>query len=102
MSTFKVPGLDSHIVPPPGHNPKHDHCGHSVQFYAEDSYLLDGLSRFIGTALGCGAAAIVVATKAHRDGLESRLQARGLNTSKSIRQARYIVIDAAETLNKFM
>ena len=47
-----------------------DHTGHSVQFYVDDAFLLDGLSRFIGTALGAGDAAIVLATQAHREALE--------------------------------
>jgi len=101
MSTAKVPGLDAVFAPPVSQIPD-DHTGHSVQFYADDSFLLDGLSRFIGTALGAGDAAIVVATQAHREALERRLQARGLSTAKSIRQGRYIVLDAAETLQKFM
>jgi signal transduction histidine kinase len=101
MSTSKVPGLDAVFVPPVSQIPD-THTGHSVQFYADDSFLLDGLSRFIGTALGAGDAAIVIATSAHREALERRLQARGLSTAKSIRQGRYIVLDAAETLQKFM
>jgi signal transduction histidine kinase len=101
MSTSKVPGLEAVFVPAVSQIPE-DHSGHSVQFYADDSFLLDGLSRFIGTALGAGDAAIVVATQAHREALERRLQARGLSTAKSIRQGRYIILDAAETLQKFM
>jgi signal transduction histidine kinase len=101
MSTSKVPGLDAVFVPPVSQIPD-THSGHSVQFYADDSFLLDGLSRFIGTALGAGDAAIVIATSAHREALERRLQARGLSTAKSIRQGRYIVLDAAEMLQKFM
>ena len=29
-----------------------DQCGHVVQFYADGSFSLEGLSRFIGSALG--------------------------------------------------
>jgi signal transduction histidine kinase len=101
MSTSKVPGLEVVFVPPVSQIPD-KHTGHSVQFYADDSFLLDGLSRFIGTALGAGDAAIVLATPAHREALERRLQARGLSTAKSIRQGRFIVLDAVETLQKFM
>ena len=99
MSTAKIPNLD---MPTLSEIPRDHHGGHSVQFYAEDSYLLDGLSRFVGTALGAGDAAVVIASKSHREGLESRLQAHGLNTQSAPRQGRYIVVDAAETLDKFM
>ncbi len=78
------------------------HCGHTVQFYGEDSALLDELSRFVGTELVAGNAVVVIATKTHRDGLTQRLQARGLDTAPAIEQGRYIALDAAETLAKFM
>jgi len=79
----------------------HDHAAHVVQFYGEDGLLLDELSRFIGTALGAGDAAIVIATREHRDGLALRLKAWGLDTNQSV-QGRYVALDAADTLKKFM
>ena len=75
---------------------------HSVQFYTDDAFLLDALSRFIGTALGAGDGALVIATKAHRDGLAQRLKARGLDISNPIKHGRYIPLDAEETLARFM
>ena len=85
---------------PLAHSANHDHSGHVVQFYGEDGFLLDELSRFIGTALGAGEAAVVIATQEHRDGLARRLQAWGLDTGKAIVQGRYILLDAAETSAK--
>jgi len=78
------------------------HQSHSVQFYGEDESLLEDLSRFVGTALGAGDAAIVIATNAHRDGLAERLKSRGLDVAKAAEQGRYFALDAAETLAKFM
>jgi signal transduction histidine kinase len=78
------------------------HWDHTVQFYAEDSSLLDELSRFIGAELLAGEVAIVIATKPHRDGLTQRLHSRGFDTATAIEQGRYIALDAAETLSKFM
>ena len=77
----------------------HTHC---VQFYEEDTYLLDELSRFIGAALGAGDVALVIATPAHRSGLEQRLQARGLDLPRALAQGRYVALDAAATLARFM
>jgi len=71
-----------------------------VQFYGEDAFLLDELSRFIGTALGAGDAAVVIATKAHRDGLAQDLKARGLDVARATEQGRFVSLDAAETLAK--
>ena len=80
----------------PGHQP------HTVQFYGEDTFLIDELSRFVGTSLIAGDAALVVATPAHRDGLAQRLLSRGFDTTKALEQGRYVSLDAAETLAKFM
>ncbi len=96
MGIAVVPHPDV-VVPEPG-----THWTHAVQFYGEDSSLLDELSRFIGTELVSGGAAVVIATKAHREGLAQRLQLRGFDTSRAIEQCRYIALDAAETLEKFM
>ena len=75
---------------------------HEVGFYSDDASLLDGFTQFIGAALNRGSAAIVVATKSHRDGILFRLQAHGLDIGTAIEQGRYISLDAAETLSTFM
>jgi PAS domain S-box-containing protein len=78
------------------------HSGHVVQFYENPSFLLDQLSRFVGTALGAGDAAVVIARKAIRDGLTQRLKARGFDVARAANRDRYIAVDAAEVLSKFM
>jgi PAS domain S-box-containing protein len=101
MSTASLPGQDATLAPSVlWHD--HDHSGHVVQFYTDDSFLLDALSRFIGTALGGGDVAIVIATKEHRDILAQRLRARGFDLNKALVQGRYVALDAAETLARFM
>jgi PAS domain S-box-containing protein len=75
---------------------------HSVQFYSEDNFLLDSISRLIGAALGAGDAGIVIATPAHRDEVVGRLETRGLDVALAVAQGRYVGLDAAETLSKFM
>ena len=79
-----------------------DQHSHVVQFYGEDESLLDALTRFIGSALGAGDPAIVVATSAHREGLACKLKARGLDIARAANEGRYISLDAEETLSKFM
>lgn len=77
-------------------------CEHSVQFYGDDGFLLDELSRFIGDSLEKGEPAIIVATEAHREGLSRLLQARDIDLVQAIVEGRYIALDASETLSKFM
>jgi PAS domain S-box-containing protein len=90
------------LIPSVARVHSHDQEGHVVQLYTDDSFLVEVLSRFIGGAIAMGDAAVVVATKAHHKGLAKRLSAQGLDTAKAIRQGRYVVLDAGETLPKFM
>jgi CheY-like chemotaxis protein len=75
---------------------------HAVQFYGDDASFADGFTPFISAALNAGNAAIVVATRPHRDRLLQRLQAHALDIPSAINQGRYIALDAAETLSTFM
>jgi signal transduction histidine kinase len=75
---------------------------HSVQFYEDDAFLLDSLTKLIGAALVAGDATIVIATPAHREALARRLRARGLDLEVAARAGRYHAIDAAGTLAGLM
>src|SRR6202521_3790533 len=73
---------------------------HVVYFYQESDSLLDALCNFVGPPLDAGNAAVIIATKVHRDGLQHRLTARGLDTAKASKQGRYVALDAPEILSK--
>ena len=75
---------------------------HVVQFYQDEALFLRELSRFIGSALVCGEAAVVIATHAHRDQLARLLSERGLDLAQATRQGRYAALDAAELLTNIM
>jgi PAS domain S-box-containing protein len=75
---------------------------HLVHFYETDTFLLDSLSDFISIGLGAGDVCIVLATQAHRENLEERLKANGLDLATASTQGKYISLDAVETLAKFM
>jgi DNA-binding NarL/FixJ family response regulator len=75
---------------------------HEVQFYSDDTVLLDSLARFINVALGAGDVAIAVITAPHRDGVVRRLKAQGLDVDAAIKEKRYIPVDAVYTLSTFM
>jgi DNA-binding NarL/FixJ family response regulator len=75
---------------------------HEVEFYSDDASLLDGFTRFIGTALKTGNAVIVIATELHRVSLPPRLQAHGVDIGTAIEEGRYISLDAADTLSTIM
>jgi hypothetical protein len=75
---------------------------HVVQFYEDDALLIELLSRYVGSALVTGDSSIVIATARHREGIADRLRARGFDVTVPLRQHRYVPLDAAETLTRFM
>jgi signal transduction histidine kinase len=105
--SIAAPIISTQVVPthdevPIAHWSEAGPRAHTVQFYGEDASLLKDLSCFIGAALMAGDAAVVIATQAHRDGLTQRLQSLGFDTAKAFEEARYVPLDAADTLEKFM
>jgi len=93
---------DSKSWPSPLSSDQASPCSHEVQFYAEDTAFLDELGRFIGSALGAGDAAVVVATKDHQQGLAERLKAYGLDFFGALEQGRLVLLDATDTMTLFM
>jgi len=78
-------------------------CGdHTVQFYDEEAPFIEAWGHLIGNALVAGNAAVLIATKTHRDALARQLSGRGLDVARVIRQGRYVQLDAADTLSKIM
>ena len=77
-------------------------CRHDVQFYFDGRFLVQSLATFVGNALDSGTSAIVVATKSHRDGIVRELEHVAVDLTAAVEQGRYVALDAAETLAKFM
>ena len=75
---------------------------HFVLFCESDAFLVNSLSEFIGSALSQGDAGIVIATQSHRESLEERLKADGLDVAAARVSGQFVSIDAAATLPEFM
>lgn len=75
---------------------------HVVQFYGDDSALLDSLVEFIGPAVTAGEAALLIATEAHREEFARRLETAGIDVNAAAAQGLYISLDANATLSSFM
>jgi CheY-like chemotaxis protein len=76
--------------------------GHAVQFHMNDGYFLDEVSRFIGGILQSGELMVVAVTEETRTGIAQRLKDRGIDLEAMVAQGQYVVMDAAESLAKFM
>jgi len=75
---------------------------HEVLFYSDDTVLLDSVTRLIAPVLRASNAAIVLATKSHRDSLLQRLKAEGVDTDGALQQGTYISLDAVDALSTIM
>jgi signal transduction histidine kinase/ActR/RegA family two-component response regulator len=102
MSIARDPGNDG--APPGAFAEPSDSCRHvhTVQFYGEETSLIDQLSRVVSVALGVGDSVVVIATERHAINLAQVLAARGIELTRAIEQGRYISLDADETLAKVM
>jgi DNA-binding CsgD family transcriptional regulator/PAS domain-containing protein len=73
---------------------------HQVEFYETEEFLVDTVSEFVDSSLRRGDAAIVIATPTHRRAFEAAFDALGIDVFAAV--DRYLAVDAAELLQKFM
>ncbi len=75
---------------------------HLVQFYENDSLIIDNVSFLVATALGAGDAAVLVATESHREQIRARLESLSLDLELLRKSGRFVALDATEVLSLFM
>jgi CheY-like chemotaxis protein len=75
---------------------------HAMQTYDDLETFLDGLAALFERALRRGDATCLIATRPVREGVDARLQRRGFEVIGSSAHARYLAIDAADALKRFM
>src|SRR5262249_34101972 len=91
MSFSRVPDLDSRTT-------KHTH---QVHFYSNDALLIGELCQLFVKALKEGQSVVVIATLDHRERISECL-GQAPEFSKATAEGRYMPLDAAELLSRFM
>ncbi|MDP9275366.1 MAG: ATP-binding protein, partial [Chloroflexota bacterium] len=76
--------------------------GHLVQYYEKEGFLYDRVTDFMSDGLRGSDAAVLIATRAHREGVESRLRSKGVDLPHLTTGGRYHALDAQDTLSRFM
>lgn len=79
-----------------------DDHGHLVQFYESDAFLAESVRDFIVAGFERGEAAVIVATKEHRVAIDELLEATDFDLQRLRNDGRYALLDANETLSRFM
>lgn len=75
---------------------------HFVQIYEKEQSFLDMLEAFVAGGLKAGESVIIIATPEHRAALQERLFNQDIDVEAMRAQDRFIDVDAAQTLSKFM
>jgi signal transduction histidine kinase len=86
--------------------PTHVHAGiatdHVVQFYENDTFLVDVVAEFYAEGLSTGQAAVLIATPDHTAAFIAKLKAGGFELDHALRNGLFTVLDAREMLRSFM
>ena len=75
---------------------------HELQTYPTDASLVDAFVHFVAGGLNTLNAVLVLATDAHRRGLEQRLQRQGFDLSAVRASGGYIAMDVGDVLSSVM
>ena len=75
---------------------------HTVQLFDSSKSLAESVAQFLINGLERGENVLLVATPQHRELLSQRLDAMGWSVRTLIAANRMVVLDAAQTLDKFM
>jgi DNA-binding NarL/FixJ family response regulator len=75
---------------------------HLAGFYPDEVSMLDDYATFAEGVLKAGTALIVLAIDAHREALQQRLLAQGVDVERAMRERQYLPLDVAEFLSLFM
>jgi hypothetical protein len=75
---------------------------HHLQLFDSSKSLAESVSGFLMEGFRRGENMLVVATPEHRELLTRRLEEAGLNIREATRANRLVMLDAAQTLDKFM
>lgn len=79
-----------------------DPRNHELFFYDNEDAFVNSVASFASSALAAGHAAVVVATKPHRDSISDALRRKNIDVEAALRQGTYVSLDAAEALSTFM
>jgi hypothetical protein len=74
---------------------------HFVQVYRDEGFLCEAVVEYVGNGLQRGEGAILIAQPAHVVEFTRRLAQAGQSPERAVRRGQLVVLDAAETLERF-
>jgi hypothetical protein len=110
MSSVTIPTAGNLFAPSPAsrcpellrlHMPESS-SQHLVQFYEDESSIVENVAYLAARTLASGDSSVVVATEAHLEQIWQRLAFSSLDLEAAQESGRYVTIDASKALSKFM
>jgi hypothetical protein len=75
---------------------------HFAQVYRDERFLCEAVAEYAGTGLRRGEGVILIATPAHRAAFMRQLEFDGIPAADDARSGQLVLLDAEETLERFM
>ncbi len=75
---------------------------HCVQFYADESLVIQNVAYLAGKSLETGGATVLIATPTHLQAIEDGLSISASELKQARESGRYLALNAAETLEKLL
>src|SRR4051812_10274021 len=79
-----------------------DEPNHTVHFYSDEASLYTLVTEYLAEGWRNGQRLVVIATPEHRAAFCEQLQASGIDVAPGIRSGQVVLLDARDTLAKFM
>lgn len=78
------------------------HQSHTAHFYSSDTLLMNEIGQRLASRLVAGGAGLIIATPAHRRGIEQQLTGRGFDLQTLASQGRWVALDAIQMMAELM
>lgn len=75
---------------------------HAVHFYENEQFLSAAVADFLAEGLATQEPVVIIARKSHTDSCLTRLRSKGIDTVRAMQLGRITILDAEETLAKFL
>ena len=75
---------------------------HLVQFYDDESFIIENVSYLAANALASGGSAVIAATERHLEQILDRLPDSVLNLDAARESGRYVTLDATKTASEIL
>jgi hypothetical protein len=79
-----------------------DSTQHVVQFYEDETFVIENVAFLAAKALAAGHSSVLIATEPHLQGFQSRMTEFGMNVKSCHESGRFVTIEAEQALSLFM